>query len=355
MTERIARALALGALVLLAAPRASAQAFHLLRSAEPDGGEPGRLTLGLAFPPTPTLPADFLAGSLALTNVAAEEARAALGVDRRARDTKTAMLTGGTLLASSIYALSSPWGHGFTEFHFHNEHWFEADTYAGGADKVSHFIVTAALARELALAYDSFGHEKTQSTALAFGVTALTGVIVELGDAISPYGFSWEDVTVDVLGAATGLLLTREGLTDLIGLRVGKVGRELEPPPQYMEYLGTGYSTEIYSADLKIAGLAKRTRFDAGPARFLLTSVTYETKGYGFVPPLPKRERLVGIEVGLNLPEILSAAGVPETTWWGSLAYKILNFFRIPFTSFGFRYDLNHHTWHGPDTGNKYY
>jgi hypothetical protein len=37
------------------------------------------------------------------------------------------------------------------------------------------------------------------------------------------------------------------------------------------------------------------------------------------------------------------------------LLYKVFNFFRIPFTSFGWRYDLNANKWHGPDTGNKYY
>ena len=269
-------------------------------------------------------------------------------------DTRTTLASGGVLFFAGVYALSSPISYGFEDFHFHSEHWFGPNTYGGGADKVSHFIVSASLARELALLYDGFGHTREQSIALGFGVAAFTGLMVELGDGLGPYGFSWEDLTMDVLGSATGPFLTAHGLNDVVGLRVGKVPTTV-PASEDNAYLGSSYSTEIYSADLKISGLARRLQFDPGPARFLLTSVTYSTKGYGYVPPIPDRQRLVGLELGLNLPEILSAAGVPATTWWESLLYKSLNFFRIPYTSFGWRYDLNHNKWHGPDTGDKYY
>jgi hypothetical protein len=110
----------------------------------------------------------------------------------------------------------------------------------------------------------------------------------------------------------------------------------------------------MYSGDLKISGLAKRMNFDPGPARFLLLSATYDTRAYGYTPARPDRQRNVGVELGLNLPEILRAVGVPNTTWWGISLYKALEFFRIPFTSFGFHYDMNSGTWRGPDTGNKF-
>jgi hypothetical protein len=262
------------------------------------------------------------------------------------------LVTGGVLVLASIESMSAGWNHGFNGFHFHREHFFGPDTYAGGADKCSHFIISASLARELALLYDQLGHTPRESTALAFGVTALSGLILEAGDSFSPYGFSSEDLAADVLGTATGLYLTRKGLNDLIGLRVGKVPGIDES--ESTENLGVGYSNEIYSADLKLAGLASRLHIQPGVARFLLASITYNTKGYGHVPPLPYRTRNVGLELGVNFPEILSAVGVPETTWWGSLLYKALNFFRVPFTSFGFRYDINHGKWLGPDTGNKF-
>jgi len=269
-------------------------------------------------------------------------------------DERTTLTSAGLHLLTAVYAGTGAINYGSQDFHFHSEHWYGRDTYAGGADKTSHFIISASLARELALLYDGWGHTREQSIALAFGVTAVSGLIVEMGDGISPYGFSWEDLTADALGAATGLALTRYGLNDLFGLRVGKVPTRV-PADEANAYLGSGYSTEIYSADLKISGLARRMRFEPSVARFLMTSLTYQTKGYGYVPPVPDRQRLVGVELGLNIPEIMSAAGVPATTWWGSALYKIFTFFKVPYTSFGWRYDLNHKKWHGPDAGDRYY
>ena len=57
---------------------------------------------------------------------------------------KTPSPTGGTLLASSIDALSAGRDKRSEEFPFHNEQWFGRDTFAGGADKVSRFVVCAA-------------------------------------------------------------------------------------------------------------------------------------------------------------------------------------------------------------------
>jgi len=52
--------------------------------------------------------------------------------------------------------------------------------------------------------------------------------------------------------------------------------------------------------------------------------------------------------------EILQAAGVSRSTWWGRALLTVLQYVRLPFTAIGFRYDLNHHQWIGPDAGNKF-
>jgi len=282
-----------------------------------------------------------------------------LAPERRAEPrlftTPTALLSAGVIVAVSLESTVPIREWGYRPFHFETENFFGPDSYAGGADKCSHFVVMANLASALVDAYDRQGHSPAQSSTLAFGMTLLSGLAIEVGDAYSPYGFSWEDLTADVLGTATGVLVRRNGLTGLIALRAGKVQTDVPVPPGYQPVLGApSYSNEIYTADLKIAGLAGRLHFRPGLARFLLTGVTYSTKGYGYDPPLPDRERLVGFELGLNIPEILTAVGVHETTWWGSLLHKALDFFRIPFTSFGFQYDLNHGKWYGPNTGNKF-
>jgi uncharacterized protein YfiM (DUF2279 family) len=268
----------------------------------------------------------------------------------------TIWATAIVLTGMSVWAaLGVPKDH-FNPWHVTNEKFFGKNTYAGGADKCSHFILSASFARELAWVYEKQGHSRDQSLALSLGVTVLSGVIQEIGDAFTPYGYSWEDIVADTLGTVTGVALTRYGLNDLIGLRVGFVPNDVPPPPNdcCVESLGDNYSVEIYSGDLKLAGLAKRLNANFGPARFLLVSATYDTKAYGWAPPRPDRQRNVGVDIGLNLPEILSAAGVPATTWWGTFLYKALNIIRIPYTAFGWHYNLNNHKWHGPDTGQKF-
>src|SRR4029453_19027378 len=116
---------------------------------------------------------------------------------------------------------------------------------------------------------------------------------------------------------------------------------------------GRDYSNEIQSADLKIAGLARRLDLPVGPLRYLLFSVTYSTKGYpSGLPEL--RERQVGFEIGLNLAIILNDLGVGRATWGGFSFLLGCDNARVRFTSVGFRYDLNSKRWRGPDNGHGF-
>ena len=375
---RYGRAFAAGlAALCLAASASAADRLELFPASQAperyfhEDAPPRELSLGLVGPDAaaepdvealPEAPADGPAAKIPFWEMhdpaaAAEEFRPLPPPGTPERpfwDTKTTIATAAAVVGGNLYAFSGLWEFEDLDFHFKGDGWFGPNTYAGGADKVSHFTISATVSRELALLYDALGKTRTQSVAMAFGITAFTGFMVEIGDGLSPYGFSWQDLTVDVLGSGMGVFLTRHGLNDVFGVRVGKVPTD-EPVSNQERYLGSHYGTEIYSGDFKLAGLARRWKIEPSVARFLLFSVTYQTKGYDYVPPLPDKQRLVGFELGLNIPEILAAAGVPETTWWGLSLYKIFNFIRIPFTSFGWRYDLNAKKWHGPDTGTKYY
>ena len=62
----------------------------------------------------------------------------------------------------------------------------------------------------------------------------------------------------------------------------------------------------------------------------------------------------MGFEIGLNLKVILEDLGVGRKTWWGYTLHLVFDNLRVPFTSVGVRYDLNHSKWIGPDNGNGY-
>jgi hypothetical protein len=114
--------------------------------------------------------------------------------------------------------------------------------------------------------------------------------------------------------------------------------------------VGRDYSNEIYTADLKLAGLGRRLNLRIGPLRYLYLSFTYGIKGYPYgVPNL--RERQVGVELGLNFSQMLDDLGVRRQTWWGYALHVVFDNVRFPFTGLGFRYDMNHGRWHGPNSG----
>lgn len=272
----------------------------------------------------------------------------------RVFDRKTSLATASVLVGAPIVGYFAWWRTSSrSTFELANERWFQRDTYAGGADKASHVFLGYISTLALQNIYRSLDKTPAQARGLALGVMVAAGVLIEIGDGFSQYGFAWEDIAANAVGAMLATGLDAWGLKDTVGLRFGYV-KTLVPDPccRYGGY-GDDYSKEIYSADLKLAGLLPRVGARPGPARFLLLSVTYGTKGYRYSAE-PLRQRNIGFELGLNLREILVAVGIPEKPWWGKVLLGIATYFRFPYTSFGWHYDLNHGTWSGPDTGDHF-
>jgi uncharacterized protein YfiM (DUF2279 family) len=238
------------------------------------------------------------------------------------------------------------------KFHFTNEGWFGQYTYAGGGDKASHFVSYYIVGRLAGAVNEELGMPKDSAYVLGAGVSALAGLVTELGDGRGKYGFSYEDLIMDTLGAATSVAIIHYGLDDLIGFRAGLVPA---PTAVCCPYGGTGkdYTEEIYTGDLKIAGLGKRAHFNPGFGRFFMVSVSYGSKGYPYSNPVI-RERQVGFEIGPNFDEILQAIGVPKDKWWGKILYFGFDVIRLPYTQIGMYYDMNNGKWHGPGIGDSF-
>jgi hypothetical protein len=239
----------------------------------------------------------------------------------------------------------------YNGFHFANEGFFGGHTYTGGADKVAHFVDYSLAQVALSNTYGRIGYTSGQSGWIGFATAVAAGLTTEIGDGTTLFGFSWEDFLADALGAATAMGLSQSGWNDTIGFRFGNFSQDPAPSccPDHSN-VGRDYSGEIYTADLKIAGLARRLNFNPGPARFLLLSATYGTNGYRLVAP-ELRQRLVGLEVGVNFSEIFRSLGVPSEPLWGEVFYYFFDSFRIPYTAIGVRYDVNNHEWFGPTAG----
>jgi hypothetical protein len=274
---------------------------------------------------------------------------------RRLLDKKSAWLTAGLVGLVPVISYTAWWRDTTTSrFSFAHENWFGEETYAGGADKASHVVVGYFGQSALQALYQEVGRTREEARKLSIGVGLGIGLLIELGDGFSEYGAAWEDVVSNAVGIAAGAFLDAHGLHDTIGMRFGFV-KTLIPDPccRYGGY-GLDYSREIHTIDVKLAGLLPRLGVaKPGPGRFFLVSLAYTTKGYRY-SGAPWRERDIGLEVGLNVPEILRALGVRNDTWWGRPLLLLTTYFRIPYTSFGWRYDMNHQRLSGPDTGDRF-
>jgi len=258
------------------------------------------------------------------------------------------------------------WWRGKLEVRLHGnaEGWFGRDTYAGGADKAAHFYTGQLAYSALDRAYRDLGHPPSKARALGVLNVAAASLVVELGDGFTDFGFSWEDAAVTAAGGLAAASIAAAGWEDTLGFRFGRVGsrrveegpgeaartaveiRSRDPDPNVL----AGYSKDIYTADIRLSGLLPRLGVKPGFVRYLLVSGTFGTKGYRFAPP-SRRQRNVGVEVGLNLPEILASAGLTDRTWWGRTLRIFCTWLRVPYTALGYRYDLNSRRWRGPDTG----
>jgi len=248
--------------------------------------------------------------------------------------------------ASLQNSMKEPAGASTDGFRFRSEGFFGGHTYSGGADKAAHFVDYSIVARLLMSTYRQIGYTDLQSGWLGAGTAVAAGLATEIGDGTTMFGFSWEDFLMDGLGAATAVGLAHYGWDDAFGFRYGTTVPQ-ESACCASDNYGRDYSGEIYVADVKIAGLARHMGREPGFARYFLVSGSYGTNGYRNAPP-EMRQRLVGIEVGLHISEVLRSLGVPEKALWGEILYLFFDSIRLPYTSIGVRYDLNHHQWFGP-------
>ena len=261
------------------------------------------------------------------------------------------------LLGGIADGIEGPIHYGFHPFTFTDESYFQRWTYGGGSDKVSHFVVSTHVA---GLAYDAYrlnGLSEDQSFGLAFATSVVAGAFVEIGDGLSPYGFSAQDWTADALGSLASVFIKRARLDDTLGFSLGRWLQTTIPPAVIdgRPLFGIDYSQEIYTMNVRFSGLLPRVHANPGFARFFQFSFAYLTKGFGYQPPLDTRYQEVGFELGLDFQEILKAVGVSNQTWWGDTLLRIFSFLRLPYTQVGAYYNLFNHKWYGPGAPYSFY
>ena len=226
--------------------------------------------------------------------------------------------------AIGIWGLAT-WDYGSAGFNVGNEGWFGQDTKYGGADKCGHFWSTYTFADALTGLYKHWGYAPEKANIYAALSSWTVQFAMELGDATSvSQGFSWEDMTMNTLGALTSVLMQRYPELDRkIDFRVEYV---FNVP---VHGLFDDYSNQFYSMVLKLDG------FDFIENTFLKyveLSAGYYTRGYG--EPDEEKTRSLFAGIGFNFSRLLNQKGWKKTG-------KVLEYVQVPYTVPKVSYDLD--------------
>ena len=226
--------------------------------------------------------------------------------------------------AIGIWGLAT-WDYGSAGFNMGDEGWFGHDTKYGGADKIGHLWSTYAFADALTGLYKGWGYAPAKANLYAALSSWTVQLAMELGDATSEtQGFSWEDMTMNTLGALTSVLMEKYPELDRkIDLRVEYV---FNVP---INGIFDDYSNQFYSMVLKLDG------FDTLENTFLKyveLSAGYYTRGYG--EPDEEQTRSLFAGIGFNFSRLLNQNGWEKTG-------KVLEYIQVPYTVPKVSYDFD--------------
>jgi len=224
------------------------------------------------------------------------------------------ILTLSTVLAGSLVgAYVVWWKDDFGPFRFYSGDWFN-DTGLNGIDKVGHFYTSYLfyhLQKDLLL---WGGHSEEfafwTSTILTFGFA----LIVEVGDAFSPYGFDYQDLILNSGGLGYGILQDKVDFFKNFDFKWSYIPKHnFSFPPKLSE----DYDGHIYWLSIDIHNLFKSSVGKIWP-EFLRPAIGFSVEDNG-----NRREFIAGLDFNL-----FSLFGSSDENW--NLIVKSADHFHIP-------------------------
>lgn len=220
------------------------------------------------------------------------------------------------------------WDYGQQRPNAKSEEWFGRATKSGGADKFGHLYTGYLVSHLFSSAYRSWDYP--DQAAARMGALSSLGVttLMEVGDSFSPFGFSYEDMLMNTLGAGLGYAFDRyPELAHKIDLRL-----EYHPSlsGEFESDLVTDYEHLKYLVAIKAEGFDS---IEHPLLQALELHFGYYTRGYDQVgPDLPdQRQRTLYAGIGLNVGRLLRP-------WWDS---RLFNYLQLPFTYLDARQHLD--------------
>jgi len=239
-------------------------------------------------------------------------------------------------------AVVTAWGVAFWDYFtispvMGDEDWFEEDTKYGGADKLGHLYSTYLWSLGFSSLYEYWGMENDDAMIYGPLTSWIFQGLMEVGDSFSEsQGFSYEDMIANTIGA--GFYYLREKyppLKETVDLRL-----------EYLPNFNNNSSGDVFTKydSMKYIMAIKFSGFESMNDNWLKygeLQLGYYTRGYENEIDYPQKERIGYVGIGINIAEVLKAAGWLKTS-------KIFNYYQLPYTYIPFERDFNSNSYIPP-------
>lgn len=222
------------------------------------------------------------------------------------------------------------WGGHMTTFNFRNEGWFGHNTYAGGMDKLAHMHSHYVIARAGYYLYRRAGFSHNEALKKSFILSSILGLLVEIGDGFTHYGFSVNDLIADELGVALGYLLTQNAyLNELIGFQIrwwndhdsGNSAGANDP-------IGD-YNNQKFLINIRMAAIPNLRDFIG--TRYLNFDFGYYARGFKTDEVNPEKIRTIFVGASINMGQLINDL-FPKSDFAYGLA-TVSRYYQFPYSS----------------------
>ena len=222
-------------------------------------------------------------------------------------EAKVQYINWGLPVGFALYgAVFWDWGQ-VHNFRTRDEGWFARDTYAGGADKLSHAYYSFLVDRISYNLYRTNGLSHQSALKYSFIMATVIGLLIETGDAFSNFGFSIGDFISDIVGAGLGHLLNSNAyLDELIGFQFWWLDESALDQKKTANIFRqvSDYNRQKYILNFRFAAIPALREFKL--TRYINLDLGYYTRGYKSTVPSPEGPaRTLYTGVSLNLTQLL--------------------------------------------------
>jgi hypothetical protein len=206
-----------------------------------------------------------------------------------ARRIAATSVVGGMVAGSLVSSYFDWWKGSGQSFHFVHEGFLH--DYSLGIDKIGHAYTSCFYFRTFRDILLWGGYPEEQAFWWAACTTGLFAVSIEIGDAFSPYGFSWEDLAGNMMGLGYGMLQARIPLLENISFKWSYIPTDgWRWPPHFTDH----YDSHTYWLAFNMHRLLPENWGNVWP-EFVQLAVGYSVDAH-----LTRREIALGLDFNLE-------------------------------------------------------